>query len=85
MKLAYVRWRDAAFDNEDTPISDMDLAELHEVGFLIAETADAVKLAIEHPGEATSTRLWLVIPKVNIIEMRVRELDKAFPKRRRKS
>jgi hypothetical protein len=34
--------------------------------------------------EAKDARLWLTIPRSGIQEMKVRDLDKAFPARRRK-
>lgn len=79
MKLAYVRWRDASYDTEEVPLERVELADLHEVGFLVAESVEAVKLSVEYQEGAETGRLCVTIPKCNILEMRTRELSKAFP------
>lgn len=78
--LVYVRWRDAVHSMDEHEISGLgDLVELHEVGFLLKETPETVTLSIEIQKDATSTRMWLTVPKVNIVEIRHATLDKAFP------
>lgn len=66
-RMVLVRWRDACHSQDEFAISDLGgLAELAEVGWLIAETPESVTLSMEHQEGATSTRLWLTIPLVNI-------------------
>jgi len=62
------------------------LVELHEVGFLLGENDEAVVIGMEfnQDAEIQPGRWRLHIPRVSIQEMRVVELDKAFPKRRKK-
>lgn len=86
MTICYVRWRDACHDMGECAIKDLgELAELHEIGFLLAENEETVTIGIEHQDGATSARMWLTIPRVNILEMRRSTVDKAFPKRRTKA
>lgn len=69
--VVYVHWRDAAHGLEEIPVAQAgELADLHEVGFLVAENDESITLSPEHQDGATSARLWLTIPRVNIIEMR---------------
>lgn len=85
MTVAYIRWKDACKEDADdpgTPILEDPLIELHEVGWLIAETATTVSLAMELEIDERPARLRLHIPKVNIIEMRTLEFGK-FPRKRR--
>lgn len=83
MTLIYVRWRDAVNSNSQHAISSLgDLAELHEVGFLLKESDDTLTLGTESPGDGLEARFWLTIPKMNIVEMRRTTLAKAFPKPR---
>jgi hypothetical protein len=69
----YVHWRDAAMDMTDTPIEDMSLVDLYEIGWLVKETDDYITLAMEYPALCIaekgklSTRLALTIPKSNIV------------------
>lgn len=84
MKLAYIRWRDAAHHHEEAAVADITLAELHEVGFLVREDDEFYVLAMEHmDGSEDRCRNWLAIPKVNVQEIRVKALDRAFPRRKR--
>ena len=84
MTVAYVRWKDAQHSLGDSEVSTLGgLSEMHYCGFLVKETEESVVVALEAENEG-SVRLWMTIPRVNIIEMRTAELDKAFPKRRRK-
>ncbi len=85
MKVAYVHWRDASHGMGEIEIGRMTLSDLHEVGFLVKEDEESVTLAMEWEGdEKVSTRLWLTIPRVGIVEMRTVDLDTAFKPRRRK-
>lgn len=86
MRLAYVRWFDASHSQDEMALEGMGLIELEDVGWPIAETDEFVTLTVERLAGAETmktARLWLSIPRVNIIEMRVAQLDKAFPKRKR--
>ncbi len=77
MKPVYIRWRDAYHGQEDTPHQDLGaLAELHELGFLVKETPETYTISMEHQDGETSSRLWLTIPKVNVIEFRRLRISK---------
>jgi hypothetical protein len=88
MKLAYIRWKDAVAEEAADGLSHPPLAELvelQEVGFLLDENDEAVEIGMElsdHPGLRPG-RWRLHIPRVSIAEMRVVELDKLFPKKRK--
>ena len=90
MKLAYIRWKDAvaeeATDAKPLP-AQARLVELEEVGFLLDENDEAVVIGMEvsEDPEIQPGRWRLHIPKVSIQEMRLVELDKAFPKRRKRA
>jgi hypothetical protein len=80
--LVYIRWRDACHDMGECAIKDLgELAELHEVGWLLAENTESVTIGVEQMDGATSARMWLTIPRVNIVEERRTTLSKAFPPR----
>jgi hypothetical protein len=90
MKLAYVRWKDAVTEeaSDGAPHSTQArLVELQEIGFLLDENEEAVEIGMEiHEDVEVQPGRWrLHIPRVSIQEMRVVELDKAFPRRRKKS
>lgn len=86
MTIVYLIWHDAHFELNEARIDQLGTSpcELHEVGFLYAETADTVSIATEYMDGAETVRGALTIPRVNIVEMRKMPLDKAFPKRKRK-
>ena len=85
MIVTYIQWKDASHSLSEWEIEKIEPSLLSEVGFLLRETDDAVTLGIEAPdGSDTSTRLWLCIPKVNIMDRRDMELEKAFPVRRKR-
>ena len=89
MKVAYIRWKDAvAEEAADDPIRPLEakLVELQEIGFLLDENDEAVEIGMEltEDAEVRPGRWRLHIPRVSIQEMRVVEVEKAFPKRRRK-
>lgn len=82
-ELIYVVWKDAQNSNATHAISSLgDLAELHEVGFLIKETDETLVVGTESADGATEVRFWLTIPKNSIVEQRRVSLNKAFPKPR---
>jgi hypothetical protein len=90
MKLAYIRWKDAVAEEAADGTAHPPLAELvelQEVGFLLDENDEAVQIGMEMTDdEGVRPGRWrLHIPRVSIVEMRVAELDKAFPKKRRRS
>lgn len=84
MKLAYVRWRDATHGIEEIAAADADLVELHEIGFVAAETDEAITLTMEYCPGATTFRLWLTIPRVNILEVRYLDLNTVRKRQRAK-
>ena len=90
MKLAYVRWKDAVAEEASDGAmhsTQARLVELQEIGFLLDENEEAVEIGMElHEDVEVRPGRWrLHIPRVAIQEMRLVELDKAFPKRRKKS
>ncbi|HUI53484.1 MAG TPA: hypothetical protein VLY04_00840 [Bryobacteraceae bacterium] len=90
MKLAYIRWKDAVSEEASAALSQparAGLVELQEVGFLLDETDEAVVIGMEiNEDDSVQPGRWrLHIPKVSIQEMRVIDVEKAFPKRRKKS
>jgi hypothetical protein len=90
MVLAYVRWKDAvaeeAADAAHGP-AQATLVELHEIGFLLDENEEAVVIGMETTDDpAMRPGRWrLHIPRVSIQEMRVVDLEKAFPKKRKRA
>jgi len=89
MKLAYIRWKDAVSEEASAAVphpARAGLVELQEVGFLLDETDEAVVIGMElNEDDSVQPGRWrLHIPKVSIQEMRVIDLEKAFPKRRKK-
>ena len=88
-QITYVKWRDACFEDADNggPVAP-GLIELDEVGWLLGETDEVVTIGLElEPDEeeipsSKAGRRRLHIPyKGNIVEMRVMDLSRAFPKR----
>jgi hypothetical protein len=89
VKLAYIRWKDAVSEEASAAGSNpahAALVELQEVGFLLGESGEAVVIGMEFNQDADVQpgRWRLHIPRVAIQEMRVVDLEKAFPVRRRK-
>jgi hypothetical protein len=89
VKLAYIRWKDAVSEEASaaaTHPANAALVELHEVGFLLGENDEAVVIGMElnHDADVQPGRWRLHIPRVSIQEMRVVDVQKAFPKRRKK-
>ena len=73
----YIHWRDASYNPEES--TEFGLADLHEVGFVVAEDHESVTLSMEHMDGEVSHRLTLTIPLVNILERR----DFKIPRRRK--
>lgn len=67
-KVIYVKWRDASQHMTDTPVNDIQLLELEEVAFLHKEDEEKLVLSMESDQVDEDLRLWLAIPKVNIVE-----------------
>lgn len=90
MKLAYVRWKDAVAEEAGDAaahLTEAKLVELQEIGFLLDENEEAVEIGMEiNEDPAVRPGRWrLHIPRVSIQEMRVADLEKAFPKRRKRA
>jgi hypothetical protein len=90
MKVAYIRWKDAVAEEASDAAgraTQARLVELQEIGFLLDENDEAVEIGMEvtDDSEITPGRWRLHIPRVSIQEMRVVDLDKLLPKRRRKA
>lgn len=90
MKVAYIRWKDAVAEeaSDAAPRSTQaKLVELQEIGFLLDENDEAVEIGMEVTDdiEVTPGRWRLHIPRVSIQEMRILDLDKLLPKRKRKA
>ena len=87
MELAWVRWRDASHGLNEWDKDRMTLSELEEVGFILQEDKESITLGMENDISDPSSkqaRLWLTIPKNGIIEIKRRELAKAFPPSRKR-
>jgi hypothetical protein len=90
MKVAYIRWKDAvAEEAADSPARPFEakLVELQEIGFLLDENDEAVEIGMEltDDPDVRPGRWRLHIPRVSIQEMRILDLDRLLPKRRRKA
>ena len=90
MKVAYIRWKDAVSEEAADDLThrmEAKLVELQEIGFLLDENDEAVEIGMEMSDyhDVRPGRWRLHIPRVSIQEMRVIELDKLLPKKRRKS
>jgi hypothetical protein len=82
-RVAYVRWRDAVMEDADSDsIAIAKPCELEEVGWLLDENKDAILIGLERqPDGIRAGRARLHIPRANIIELRVMDFNRAFPKR----
>ena len=81
--VVYLRWKDACSEEAaepNTKVPDSPLVELREVGWLIAESEEAVSIAMELEPDGSPSRWRLHIPKTNILE----RIDFEVPKRRRR-
>jgi hypothetical protein len=78
--LTYIKWRDASYhDASDSPKPVVELAEMVEVGLLIAETDEAVMIGMEYSADGTHPGRWrATIPKVNIVDRKDVSLLQAF-------
>ena len=82
MLIAHIRWRDALAVEGDHLPPTAALAELEEVGFLLAESEDAVLIGMEAEGP-TPGRWRLNVPKAMILHMKVVEVERAFNRKAR--
>lgn len=81
--LCYIKWVDANYQEGEVNLENLEQrCELNTVGFLVKETDHAVTLSLEAPSN-DSTRNPFSIPKTNILEMRIVQFNKAFPKPRK--
>ena len=85
-RLVYIRWRDAMTDEggEHPPLAE--LAELEELGWLLAQTEEAIQIGMELEPQLeglTGAGRWrLTIPKSGIVEMKEVDFDWAFRTKR---
>jgi hypothetical protein len=83
MTIIYVKWKDAVHSMDEHAIVELGaLAELEEIGFLIKETPESIVIGTENQDGALHVRMWLTIPRVNIVEQKRTTLARAFPKPR---
>ena len=76
MKIAYVRWRDAGFQDGSVRLYSFDdECVIEEVGILARETATYVSLAMDYNAADESYRNVAHIPKGMILEMRTVEAE----------
>ncbi|HUA63698.1 MAG TPA: hypothetical protein VML19_33430 [Verrucomicrobiae bacterium] len=90
MKLAYIRWKDAVAEEASDGVprpSHAELVELQEIGFLLDENEEAVEIGMElsDSPDLRPGRWRLHIPRVSIEEMRVVDLDKLMPAKRKRA
>lgn len=67
-KLAHIIWKDAGYASSagETPIKDVGLMLLEEVGFIVSEDDEQITLSLEFRSDMESVRNWLSIPKTGI-------------------
>lgn len=87
MTLCFLRWRDACAveaNDLDPRAAVPELAELCEVGFLLAEDAETVLIGMElSHGPIQAGRWRLNVPKASIVERRDYEIGRSFALRRK--
>ena len=70
--IIYIHWRDANYSVEDTDHRELgSLLDVYEFGWLIKETDESYVVCAEWSEDATSSRLAVTIPKVNVVKARV--------------
>jgi len=76
MIIAYVRWSDAAFQDESVRLQYFDNeCILEEVGILVRETPTHISLAMDYNASDDSYRHVCHIPKKMILEMRTVKVE----------
>jgi len=80
-KLAHIIWKDAGYNSSsgETPIKDVGLMRLEEVGFIVSEDDEQITLSLEFRPDMETVRNYLSIPKTGIKD----RLDFAVPKARK--
>jgi hypothetical protein len=74
MKIVWVKWRDANQYLRQSSIEDVrqGLCEIVEtVGFLIKDDSDSLIVANEYMGTSGDVRRTIVIPKENVVKMKL--------------
>jgi hypothetical protein len=85
VKLCFVRWLDACYQDGERQVSEIDpRCELTYCGFLVKETSEAVTLSLEAVHEGR-TRNPFSIRRENIIEMRTRQVNGVFRRKKQES
>ena len=83
-EIVAVSWCDASQSparGDEHPIEQLGrLEHLYEVGWVLREDEETITIGLEHQEGMESARLWLTIPRCNIVELRRMQVDKAFPK-----
>ena len=89
MKIVYVKWLDACAHEATEPHTEVNptLSTLHEVGFLLGETDEALTLGMELDGDdETAPGRWrLHIPKAMIQERRSIDVVTLLKKRQKRT
>jgi len=69
--MVYVRWFDASYQNADCSADNFNTrVELETAGWLAAQDAETVSVAMEHYEAHETWRHVTHIPRVNIIKLR---------------
>ncbi len=68
VKMTFLLWRDASHHVEPRVKEDTGLVDLFEIGFVWDETEEKVTLSCEEQSDSPEVRLWISVPKVNILE-----------------
>jgi hypothetical protein len=76
-RICHLVWVDACYEEQGQGES-LALAQLEEIGFLLAEDKDSVTIGMEAPEPSMVERWRLTIPKIGIISMKVRDLNRIF-------
>jgi hypothetical protein len=78
VRFAYVLWIDASKSAEEHALEDMNPMTLPAAGFVIRETPDDITLSLEPIMAETKCRMWLTIPKRNILKIHRTTAERAF-------
>lgn len=85
-QIVYIHWKDAMHSMSQHSVASLGtLADLHEIGFLVKETAETITIGTEsEEQDAGEVRMWLTVPKASIVDIRRTTLARAFPPPRAK-
>lgn len=77
MKIIYLKWKDATFYNNEyiEENEKVNLLILEECGFLVYEDEEKVVFATSYESGEKRWKFVHAVPKVNIIEKKIVELD----------